>query len=64
MLTADERGMPRAFASAVAAFGQKLRGDPLLADYAYPQIVALAGPQRDFWRQEFVQLVRTADGLE
>ena len=53
-----------AFASAVAAFGQKLRGDPLLADYAYPQIAALAGPQRDFWRQEFLQLVMTAEGLE
>ena len=52
------------FATAVAAFGQKLRGDPLLADYAYPQIAALAGPQRDFWRQEFLQLVMTAEGLE
>jgi Ca-activated chloride channel family protein len=53
-----------AFASAVAAFGQKLRGDAMLSDYSYPQIAALAGSQRNFWRQEFVQLVKTADGLE
>ena len=53
-----------AFAAAVAAFGQKLRGDPMLSDFSYPQIAALAGEQTDFWRQEFVQLVRTADGLE
>ncbi len=53
-----------AFATAVAAFGQKLRGDALLGGYSYPQIVALAGPQRDFWRQEFLQLVKTADTLE
>ncbi|MEX0341910.1 MAG: von Willebrand factor type A domain-containing protein [Erythrobacter sp.] len=53
-----------AFASAVAAFGQKLRGDALLAGFSYPQVASLAGSQRDFWRQEFVQLVKTADGLE
>mgnify|MGYP001420096771 CR=1 FL=1 len=53
-----------AFAAAVAAFGQKLRGDPMLSEFSYPQIAALAGEQTDFWRQEFVQLVKTADGLE
>jgi Ca-activated chloride channel family protein len=53
-----------AFASAVAAFGQKLRGDALLSDYSYPQIAALAGNPSGFWRQEFVQLVKTAEGLE
>jgi Ca-activated chloride channel homolog len=53
-----------AFASAVAAFGQKLRGDAMLSDYSYPQIAALAGTQRDFWRQEFLQLVKTAQTLE
>ena len=53
-----------AFASAVAAFGQKLRGDALLADFSYPKIAALAGRQSNFWRQEFIQLVQTADGLE
>jgi len=53
-----------AFAAAVAAFGQKLRGDALLESYSYPQIAALAGPQRDFWRQQFLELVKTADTLE
>ncbi len=53
-----------AFATAVAAFAQKLRGDAMLSDYSYARIAALAGPQSDFWRQEFVQLVKTADGLE
>ncbi len=53
-----------AFASAVAAFGQKLRGDPLLAGFDYDRITALAGSPRDFWRQEFIQLVKTADSLD
>ena len=52
-----------AFATAVAAFGQKLRGDPLLANYSYRQVAALAGRQGDFWRQEFVRLVGVAEGL-
>jgi Ca-activated chloride channel family protein len=52
-----------AFATAVAAFGQKLRGDPLLGTYSYRQIGALAGRQGDFWRQEFVRLVGVADSL-
>lgn len=53
-----------AFASAVAAFGQKLRGDSLLGDYSYTQIASMAGQPRDFWRQEFIQLVKTADSFE
>ncbi|QKG72463.1 vWA domain-containing protein [Erythrobacter mangrovi] len=53
-----------AFASAVAAFGQKLRGDPMLASFDYGQIASLAGNPRDFWRQEFVQLVKTAGSLD
>jgi Ca-activated chloride channel family protein len=52
------------FAVSVAAFGQKLRGDPLLNGFGYPQIAALAGKPRDFWRQEFVRLVGTARSLE
>jgi Ca-activated chloride channel homolog len=52
-----------AFATAVAAFGQKLRGDPLLNGFSYRQIAGLAGPQTDFWRQEFVRLVRVAEPL-
>ncbi|MDG5746968.1 VWA domain-containing protein [Qipengyuania sp. XHP0207] len=53
-----------AFASAVAAFGQKLRGDPMLASFGYGQIAGLAGNPRDYWRQEFVQLVKTAEAID
>jgi Ca-activated chloride channel family protein len=49
-----------AFAVAVAAFGQKLRGDTRLGDYDYSEIASLAGPQANYWRQEFVELVRLA----
>ena len=52
-----------AFATAVAAFGQRLRGDPLLQGYSHGQIAALAGRQGDFWRQEFVRLVGLAGTL-
>lgn len=53
-----------AFAVAVAAYGQKLRGDPLLGDFGFPQIVKLAGGQKDFWRQEFIRLADLAEGLD
>jgi len=53
-----------AFAVAVAAFGQKLRGDPLLGTFSYPQIAALAGSQQDFWLQEFGRLVGVAGSLD
>ena len=49
-----------AFASAVAAFGQKLRGDNLLAGFGYDDVAEMAGDPRDFYRQEFIQLVKTA----
>jgi len=52
-----------AFATAVAAFGQSLRGDELLNGFSYTQISSLAGRQQDFWRQEFVKLVGVADGI-
>ena len=53
-----------AFATAVAGFGQKLRGDALLGDFTFRQIADLAGNPRDFWRQEFIQLVKTADSQD
>jgi len=53
-----------AFAAAVAAFGQALRGDEMLNGFSYNDIVGLAGGQRDFWRQEFVRLVGVAGSLE
>ena len=50
-----------AFATAVAAFGQKLRGDKYLGDYRYADIRALAGDPTGLWRQQFVELTRLAD---
>ena len=59
------RGAPAAsgdmaFVAAVAAYGQKLRGDDLLGGYSFAQIGRLAGPQRDYWRQGFGRLVALA----
>lgn len=56
------------WAIAVAAFGQRLRGDPWIpADYGWNEIVEQAQGARgqDPWgdRAEFVQLVRAAQGL-
>jgi Ca-activated chloride channel homolog len=53
-----------AFAAAVAAFGQTLRGDPLLNGFSHADVAALAKGQSDFWRQEFVRLVGVADSLK
>ena len=53
-----------AFATAVAAYGQKLRGDTLLNGYGFRQIVSLAGGQENFWRQEFLRLASLAEGLD
>lgn len=50
-----------AFATAVAAFGQKLRGDKHLGSYGYSDIRSLAGDPRGLWRQQFVELTRLAD---
>lgn len=52
-----------AFAAAVAAFGQTLRGDDLMNGFTPDQIAALAGGQSDFWRQEFIRLVGVAGSL-
>ncbi|WP_284126087.1 vWA domain-containing protein [Parerythrobacter aestuarii] len=52
-----------AFAAAVAGFGQKLRGDPMLGGYSFDQLARLAGKQNDFYRQEFVKLAAVAAGL-
>ena len=58
--------MPRgdfAFASAVAGFGQKLRGDPMLGTFTYGDLANLAGSQDNYWRQEFKKLASLASGL-
>ncbi|WP_326525710.1 vWA domain-containing protein [Sphingomonas sp.] len=49
-----------AFAAAVAAFGQKLRGDKYLGEYQMADVRRLAGDPRGYWRQEFVKLTELA----
>jgi Ca-activated chloride channel family protein len=49
-----------AFAAAVAAFGQKLKGDERIGSFGWDQIRRLAGEQTVFWRQEFIKLVDLA----
>jgi Ca-activated chloride channel family protein len=49
-----------AFVAAVAAFGQKLRGDKYLGDFGFENIRTLAGEPRQFWRQEFIKLTEIA----
>ena len=53
-----------AFIAAVAGFGQRLRGDPYLNGFSYADSVRLArraGDDGDYWRREFVELVRLAE---
>ena len=49
-----------AFVAAVAAFGQKLRGDKYLGTYGFADITRLAGNPQSPWRQEFVRLTDMA----
>jgi Ca-activated chloride channel family protein len=55
------------FAVAVAAFGQRLRGEQQLADYSYADIASLAnsarGTDTEGYRAEFVKLVRMTESL-
>ncbi len=55
------------FATAVAAFGQKLRGNLSLSDYSYEDIAELAtsakGTDKFGYRSAFIQLVRMAGSL-
>ena len=53
-----------AFAAAVAAFGQVLRGDEMMMGYDFADIAALANEQDDFWRQEFLQLNALAGSMK
>ncbi len=56
------------FAAAVAAVGQKLRGDTQLADFSYDEAIKLAssakGEDENGYRAEFIQLVRLMKNLE
>ncbi|MGB3797966.1 MAG: YfbK domain-containing protein, partial [Alteraurantiacibacter sp.] len=53
-----------AFAAAVAAYGQALRGDTLLGNFGYDDAVSLAGRQDGYWREEFLQLAALAESLD
>ena len=60
----DQAAPPRgdmAFVTAVAAFGQKLRGDTRLGELNYADIRRLAGNPDGYWRQEFVKLTELAE---
>ena len=51
-----------AFATAVAGFGQLLRGDTNLGRFGFADARALAGEQgSNYWRQEFLRLTRLAE---
>jgi len=51
-----------AFAAAVAAYGQLLRGDTNMGRFGFADVrsLALRGGARDFWRQEFIGLTELA----
>lgn len=53
-----------AFAAAVAAYGQVLRGDTLMKGFGFEEIGKLAGDQDNFWRQEFLQLNALAGSMK
>ncbi len=53
-----------AFAAAVAAYGQVLRGDELMQDFGFSDIDTLAGGQDNFWRQEFLRLNALAGSMK
>jgi Ca-activated chloride channel homolog len=57
-------GGDMAFAVAVAAYAQRLRGDALLNGFGWAGIARLAGGQANPWRREFAQLVTLAGTLE
>lgn len=69
----QERSLNRAsddmrFATAVAAVGQKLRGDMQLDEYSYADAIKLAnsakGEDENGYRAEFIQLVKLIEALE
>ena len=53
-----------AFAAAVAAYGQVLRGDEMMLGFGFDDIGRLAGSQDNFWRQEFLQLNQLAASMK
>nr|WP_053000399.1 VWA domain-containing protein [Sphingomonas sp. Y57] len=61
LTTATEPRGDMAFVTAVAAFGQKLRGDAHLGGFGFADIRTLAAGQGDFWRQQFGKLTELAE---
>lgn len=49
-----------AFAAAVAAFGQKLKGDERIGRFTWGEVKRLAGSPSGYWREEFTRLVDLA----
>jgi Ca-activated chloride channel family protein len=68
VLAANELPAELRFASAVAAFGELLKGGTYLGDYGYADVARLAAGSRGDdpagYRGEFVSLVRLAQALE
>lgn len=64
IVSLDQAPQEARFASAVAAFGQKLRDESYIGDFSYDAIAALAnqakGEDTFGYRSEFIQLVRLA----
>ncbi len=69
----QERRLNRAsddmrFATAVAAVGQKLRGDTAVEDYSYADAIKLAksakGKDENGYRAEFIQMIQLIDAME
>jgi Ca-activated chloride channel family protein len=53
-----------AFAAAVAAYGQVLRGDEMMMGFGFADVGRLAGAQDNFWRQEFLRLNELAGSMK
>jgi Ca-activated chloride channel family protein len=64
----DAAGVDQRFSIAVAAFGQKLRGESPTADFGYDRIAEIANAARGTdpfgYRSEFLSLVRLASALD
>ncbi|MGE0281155.1 MAG: von Willebrand factor type A domain-containing protein [Rhizobiaceae bacterium] len=64
----DAAGTDQRFSVAVAAFGQKLRGESPTADFGYDRITEIANAARGAdpfgYRSEFLSLVRLASALD
>ena len=66
--TLDATSKDARFASAVAAFGQLLKGGEFTGEYSYDEVIALAqsakGDDEFGYRAEFINLVRLAKSVE